>query len=151
MYKQPNSNNCFVCGRSNPRGLQMVFFDNGKDEVVADYAVARVYEGYPGVVHGGVQAAILDEIVGRVSLIEDHHQFMMSVRLEVKYRQKVPVEVPLHVVGRLERLRGRYGRAHGMIYLPDGELATEASMTLVQLPRDVWQAAPAELGWRVDP
>ncbi len=128
----------------------MVFFDNGKDEVVADYTVSRVYEGYPGVVHGGVQAAILDEIVGRVSLIDDFHQFMMSVRLEVKYRHKVPVEVPLRIIGRRESLRGKYGQAHGMIYLPDGTLATEAAMILVQLPKDVWQAAPAELGWRVD-
>ena len=127
----------------------MSFFDDGHDKVVADYTVSRAYEGYPGVVHGGVQAAILDEIIGRVSLIEDFHKFMMSVRMEVKYRHRVPVDVPLHIVGRLERLWSRYGRAHGMIYLPDGTLATEADITLVQLPPDIC-TQPDELGWRVD-
>ena len=131
----------------------MTFFDNGDDEVVSDYTIASAYQGYPGIVHGGVLAAILDEIVGRIALIEDHHQFMMSVRLDVKYRHPVPTGVPLRVVARREHLGGRYGRARGMIYLPDGSLATEASITLVQLLDQILkQGAPEEiLGWRVDP
>ena len=57
----------------------MTFYDNGEDEVRAKQIIPAKYQGYPGIVHGGVQAAILDEIVGRVSLIEDFHRFMMSV------------------------------------------------------------------------
>ena len=131
----------------------MTFYDNGSNEVVSDYTVAKDFEGYPGIVHGGVQAAILDEIVGRISLIEDFHQFMMSIRLEVKYRHPVPVEEPLRIVGRREDLRGRHGRARGMIFLPDGTLATEASMTLIQLPDEIMQQGDISdvLGWRVDP
>lgn len=131
----------------------MSFYDNGQDEVESHYCVPRFFEGYPGIVHGGVQAAILDEIVGRISLIEDFHSFMMSVRLDVKYRHPVPVEVPLHIVGKREVLRDRYARAVGMIYLPDGTLASEASMKLIQIPDEVrFCGDPAqELGWRVDP
>ena len=153
MNKQPNSNNCFVCGRNNPHGLYMSFYDNGEDEVESHYRVSRFFEGYPGIVHGGVQAAILDEIVGRVSLIKDFHSFMMSVRLDVKYRHPVPIEVPLHIVGKREVLRDRYARAVGMIYLPDGTLASEASMKLIQIPDEFrFSGDPTqELGWRVDP
>ena len=79
----------------------MAFYDNGQDEVYAEYVVSADYQGYPGIVHGGVQAAILDEIVGRVAMIEDHHHFMMSAKLEVKYRHPVPTETPLRVVARL--------------------------------------------------
>lgn len=152
MKKQPNSNNCFVCGRNNPHGLYMSFYDNGEDMVESHYSVARHYEGYPGIVHGGVQAAILDEIIGRVSLIEDFHAFMMSVQLDIKYRHPVPVEQPLHIVARREFLRGRYARAVGMIYLADGTLASEASLSLVQLPEDVRIGGdPSQvLGWYVD-
>ncbi len=60
MNKQPTSNYCFVCGRKNPRGLYMAFYDNGRDEVYAEYTIPEDYQGYPGIVHGGVQAAILD-------------------------------------------------------------------------------------------
>lgn len=153
MNKQPNSNNCFVCGRNNPRGLYMSFYDNGEDEVESHYSVPKCFEGYPGIVHGGVQAAILDEIVGRVSLIEDFHAFMMSVRLDVKYRHPVPVEEPLHIVAKREVIRDRYARATGMIYLADGTLASEASLKLIQIPDEFrFKGDPAdELGWRVDP
>ncbi|MDX1663486.1 MAG: PaaI family thioesterase [Candidatus Promineifilaceae bacterium] len=149
--RQPSANDCFVCGRHNPRGLGMTFYDNGVDEVSATYAVPAVYQGYPGIVHGGIVAAILDEAVGRVALIGDHHHFMMSVRLEIKYRQPVPTETPLTVSGRIIRLRGRLGRAAGEIRLPDGTVAAEASLTLADLRLEMVEGADLEaLGWRVD-
>jgi len=152
VHQQPNSDYCFVCGRKNPRGLYMKFFDNGRDEVCAEYTVSDVYQGYPGVVHGGVVAAMLDEVVARVSMIGDHHHFMMSVRLEVKYRHPVPTETPLKIIGRVVRLRGRLGRAVGEIQLPDGTVAAEASMTLADVPAEMLADANLDvLGWRLDP
>lgn len=151
MNLQPNSDYCFVCGRKNPKGLYMHFYDNGHDEVHADYTITDDYQGYPGVVHGGVIAAILDEAVCRVAMIEDHHHFMMSVKLEVKYRHPVPTETPLKVVGRIVRLRGRLGKAVGEVRLPDGTIAAEAAMTLADVPAEVIAHTDlAALGWRLD-
>ncbi len=149
--KQPNSEMCFVCGRHNPVGLYMRFYDNGSDEVVSDYTVPARYQSYPGMVHGGVLAAMLDEVVARVSMIGDPHHFMMSVKLEVRYRKPVPVETPIRVVGRIVRLRGRLGRAEGRILLPDGAVACEAEMTLADIPAELLPASRlADLGWAVD-
>lgn len=151
MNPQPNSEMCFVCGRSNPVGLYMKFKDDGKGEVVSKYAVPPCYQGYPGIVHGGVLAAMLDEVVGRVSMIGDPHHFMMSVRLEVLYRQPVPVDTPLEVVGRIIRLRGRLGKAEGKIYLPDGTVGCEAAMTLADIPKELLSNTNlALLDWKVD-
>lgn len=150
MNKQPNSDHCFVCGRLNPRGLYMAFYDNGSDEVWSEHAIPAEYQGYPGIVHGGVQSAILDEIVARVSFIDNVHHFMMSARLDIKFRKPVPVETPLRFVGQRLLLKERTGRAAGFIYLPDGTLATEATMTLAALPEGLRNPVE-ELGWRVDP
>lgn len=151
-HKQPNSDFCFVCGRKNPHGLYMTFYDNGQNEVYSDYTVPPAFQGYPGVVHGGIVAAMLDEVVARVSMIGDHHHFMMSVKLEVKYRHPVPTEVPLRVVGRIERLRGRLGKAVGEISLADGQLLAESAMTLADIPLELLSNANLEaLGWRIDP
>jgi acyl-coenzyme A thioesterase PaaI-like protein len=151
QYLQPNSDYCFVCGRLNERGLRMRFYDNGRDEVRAEYSVAAVYQGYPGVVHGGIVAAILDEVVGRVAMIGDHHHFMMTVKLEVKYRLPVPVETVLRISGRIVKLRGRLGQAVGEVRLPDGAVAAEAAMTLADVPAEMMAGADlAALGWRVD-
>ena len=96
-------------------------------------------------------AAMLDEAVGRVAMIGDPHHFMMSVKLEVKYRHPVPTETPLLIIGRIERLRGRLGKAVGEVILPDGTVAAEAAMTLADVPADIIQDANLEaLGWYVD-
>jgi len=152
MIKQPNSDHCFICGRRNPHGLYMTFYDNGRDEVCCEHRVPEEYQSYPGIVHGGILAAMLDEVVGRVSMIEDHHHFMMSVKLEVKYRHPVPTETPLKIIGRIVRLRGRLGKAVGEIHLPDGTIAAESAMTLADVPAEMLQGVNLEaLGWRVDP
>ena len=151
QIQQPNSEMCFVCGRANPVGLYMKFFDNGESEVSSQYTVPGHYQSYPGIVHGGVLASMLDEVVARVSMIGDPHHFMMSVRLEVLYRQPVPVETPLRIVGRIIRLRGRLGKAEGKIYLPDNSVACEASMTLADIPGHLLDSTnQLLLNWRVD-
>lgn len=152
LNKQPNSDFCFVCGRLNDRGLYMTFQDNGKDEVFSVYTVPEDYQGYPGVVHGGIVAAMLDEVVCRVAMIGDHHHFMLSVRLEVKYRQVVPTETTLRIVGRIVKLRGRLGKAVGQVILPDGTVAAESEMTLADVPQEWISGVDLDkLGWRVDP
>jgi len=150
--RQPNSDFCFVCGRKNPRGLYMTFYDDGENEVHSEYTVPDEYQSYPGIVHGGVVASMLDEIVGRVAMIGDHHHFMMSVKLEVKYRHPVPTGAPLRVTGRIVKLRGRLGRAVGQIIIPEGIVAAEASLTLADVPAEIVRGASLEaLGWYVDP
>ncbi len=148
---QPNSEMCFVCGRSNPVGLYMRFHDDGESEVTSEYTVPAHYQGYPGIVHGGVLAAMLDEVVARVAMIADHHHFMMSVRLQVLYRLPVPVETPLKVVGRIVRLRGRLGKAEGRIHLPDGAVACESAMSLADVPQQLLASTnPNLLNWKID-
>lgn len=152
LNKQPNSDFCFICGRKNPHGLYLTFYDNGQDEVHTHYTVGNAYQGYPGIVHGGIVAAMLDEAVGRVAMIGDHHHFMMSVRLEIKYRHPVPIETPLHIVGRVVRLRGRLGKAVGEVRLLDGTVAAEAAMTLANVPAELLKGVDFDsLGWAVDP
>ena len=152
LKKQPNSNHCFICGRKNPHGLYMTFYDNGENEVFSEYTVAEEYQSYPGVVHGGIVAAMLDEVVGRVAMIDDHHHFMMSVKLEVKYRHPVPTNTPLKIIGRIVKLRGRLGQAVGEIMLPDGMIAAESAMTLADVPAELLVGVNLDaLGWRVDP
>ncbi len=151
LNKQPNSDHCFICGRKNPHGLYMTFYDNGENEVISEYTVSEDYQSYPGIVHGGIVATMLDEVVGRVSMIGDHHHFMMSVKLEVKYRHPVPTETPLKIIGRIVKLRGRLGQAVGEVVLPDGTVAVESVMTLADVPAEMLVGVNLDaLGWHID-
>jgi uncharacterized protein (TIGR00369 family) len=149
-HRQPNSHQCFICGLQNPFGLKMTFYDNGLDETRCDYTIPDQYQGYPGIAHGGIVAAMLDEAVGRVSLINDPNHFMMTVKLELKYRQPVPTETPLTLIGKMLRLRGRLAVATGELRLPDGTIAAEAELTLADLPEAFRVEGDLEaLGWKV--
>ncbi|NND00640.1 MAG: PaaI family thioesterase [Gammaproteobacteria bacterium] len=151
-HKQPNAGSCFVCGRDNPVGLRMQFYDDGKDTVCSDFTPDQRYQGYPEIVHGGILASILDEVVGRVAMIGDHHRFMMTVNLKVQYRLPVVVDTPLHAVGKVIRIKGRIGKAEGKIFLPDGSVACEAELTLADMPAAIATQSRIEaLGWQVDP
>jgi acyl-coenzyme A thioesterase PaaI-like protein len=153
IQKQPNSNDCFVCGLKNPFGLKLAFYDNGSDEVRCEYSIPAEYQGYPGVAHGGVVAAILDEAVGRTAMIDDPMHFMMTAKMELKYRQPVPLETLLTITGRRIKLRGRLAQARGEMRLPDGTLAVEANLTLVDIPDEFTldDTVAEQLGWQVYP
>ncbi len=52
--------NCFGCSPHNEIGLCLDFFENG-DEILAVWKPEKKYEGWAGVLHGGIQATLIDE------------------------------------------------------------------------------------------
>jgi len=148
--KQPNSRLCFVCGLENPVGLKLTFFDAGPNRAEAGCTVPEKYQGYPGVVHGGVVAAMLDEVVGRAAMSGDPNHFTVTARLQLRYRKPVPVGVPLGLVGFIDRKKGRVATGRSELRLPDGTIGAEAEATLVDYSDTPEDAKRLEqLGWRV--
>jgi acyl-coenzyme A thioesterase PaaI-like protein len=152
-HPQPNSAHCFACGLENPYGLQLRFTDNGVDEVYCHYTIPARFNGYPGVAHGGIVAALMDEVIIRTCFIHDPNRFMMTAKMEIRYRLPVPTETPLALRGRMLKDRGPIAQAAGELRLPDGSLAIEASMTMADMPAEhkVDAAMRAQLGWKVYP
>lgn len=149
--RQPNSRHCFVCGLENPFGLQLKFFNSASGEVTVDYTVPEHYQGYPGVVHGGIVAAMLDEATGRVFMGDPANpRFLYTARLDIRYRKNVPVGQPLRLVGRAGKNKGRMATATGAIYNINGELLAEAEALLVDVPSEVINRVDLEaIGWKV--
>ncbi len=152
LQKQPNSRNCFGCGLENLFGLQIIFYDDGEDEVFADYVVPDHFEGYPGVVHGGIVATMLDELLGRAVMAGDRDHFRMTAKIVVRYRNPVPTGEALKLIGKVERRRGRLAQARAEIRLPDGSLGAEAEATLVDIPGfEMNSEELKQLGWEIYP
>lgn len=151
--KQPNSRHCFVCGVENHFGLHLNFYTTAPGEVLVEHTVPEQFQGYPGVVHGGIVAAMLDEVTGRTVMGEaEHPRFMFTVKLDVRYRKNVPVGQPIRLVGQLDKIKGRTGFAKGYIYNSAGDLLAEAEAVMVDVPADVINHADLEaLGWKVYP
>jgi acyl-coenzyme A thioesterase PaaI-like protein len=153
--QQPNSKHCFVCGLENPFGLKLKFFITGPGEVTVEYTVPEKYQGYPGMVHGGVVASMLDEVLGRVHMDDgdpESSRFMYTAKMTVRYRQHVPIGVPLRIVGRAERSKSHSATSVATLYGPDGKVLAEAEGLLVDVPADVLKSTDIEaLGWRIYP
>lgn len=152
MRKQESARFCFVCGVQNEYGLGMKFYMPKPGEVTAACTVPGHFQGYPGVVHGGVVAAMLDEVAGRAFLSGDPPRFMLTARLSVRYRRPVPVEKPLHLVGKAKEDKGRVAIAVGEIYDETGQLLAEAEVVLADMPPAMLDAAQMdERDWQVYP
>ncbi len=150
-HKQPGSKSCFVCGRENPVGLLMDFYTSEPGHCRTEISIPKEYEGYPGVVHGGIVAAILDETGGRAHMTEPTI-FMVTAQLNVRYRKPVPSGSRLEVIGIAGERRGKVSHAHSEIRGEKGEVLAEAELVLVDIPEEQIEAVdPEKLGWRVYP
>jgi acyl-coenzyme A thioesterase PaaI-like protein len=151
--KQPNSRHCFVCGIENPIGLHLKFYETGPGEVTADLNLPDRYQGYPGIVHGGIIAAMLDEAAGRAHMGPfETPRFMFTAKMDVRYRKNVPVGQPLRLVGKAGPSKSRAAEACSAIYDQQGTLLADADVLLVNVPERMIQSTDLEaLGWKVYP
>ena len=56
----PSHSTCFACGISNPIGMSLSFENAGENKIVSEGILGEEYNGYPGIVQGGVAAVLLD-------------------------------------------------------------------------------------------
>ena len=124
---------CFGCGASNPEGLHIEFdVDGGR--VSGRFVAREAHQGYPGVAHGGIAAAALDEAMGWAMYAAG--AWAMTARMEVKYRRSLPLGEPLSVSAEVIRNRGRLLEASADIRNGAGELLAEAKGLFVRLPQE---------------
>lgn len=151
--KQPNSKMCFICGVENPVGLRLKIYQSSPGEIETTYTAPDHFQGYPGVLHGGIVATILDEISGRALMGDPSSpRFMFTGKLEVKYRRNVPIGQKLKIIGRAGKSKGKTAAGWAGIYDTEGNLLAEATSLLINVPSELLDSANlAELGWKVYP
>jgi hypothetical protein len=59
---KPRGHNCFACGTDNPIGLNLQFYRLA-DDVCTEITLDKQYEGWEGVIHGGIVSTLLDEVM----------------------------------------------------------------------------------------
>jgi uncharacterized protein (TIGR00369 family) len=128
---------CFVCGLKNASGLKVSFFALDNGELAAVFTPRDEHQGYPGRLHGGIAASVLDEVIGRaVNLSNLGEVWGVTVDLSLKYRKPLPIGEPLRARGRITKDGGRFFEGTGEILLSDGTPAVEASGRYIRLPLD---------------
>ena len=151
VRKQKNSRMCFVCGLDNVAGLKASFYEVEGGALVGVFSPSEEHQSYPGRLHGGIAAAMLDETLGRAGLFRDGEEvFGVTTDLGLAYRKPVPLGVPLRVVARITRDEPRVFHGTAELLLPDGTVAVEARGSYRKLPLDkIAGFDPDRERWRV--
>lgn len=147
--KQPNARECFVCGVDNDKGLHASFFETDTREVVALFTPHSMYQSYPGRLHGGIAACILDETIGRAVQIDQPDIWGVTVELTLSYKKPLPYDVQLKAVGRITRENRLLFEGEGEIYTPDGQVAVSAKAKYVKMHIDQIADEFDEDDWKV--
>jgi acyl-coenzyme A thioesterase PaaI-like protein len=114
---------CFGCGSSNPMGLGMRFRLED-DRAVAEFRPAPHHQGFPGYMHGGLVATMLDEAMGWA--VYGQGVWAVTARMSVRFREPVPLSGSLLVAGWVTRTRGPLLDARAEIRTSEGALLGQA-------------------------
>lgn len=129
---------CFGCGHANPEGLRLRFsrYEDGTVETL--HRTAAHHCGLDTVVHGGIQAAILDEVMGVAAQLglpeKSGDQACVTAEMNLTYRRPVPMADQVRAQARLVSVDGRDLHVEGMIVADDGTVLTRATSRWRQLP-----------------
>src|ERR1700730_137270 len=134
----PNSAGCYVCGSENPRGLG-VRFEVEAGVVTTRFVAHPDHCGYNDRVHGGVMAALLDEVMGWAPSVLKR-RFCVAAEIVIRYLKPLPIGHAVTVRGEMTADRGRLWEARGEIMDDAGTIYARATGKYPPLSEEQTQA-----------
>lgn len=127
---------CFGCGPGQPHGLYLAARAGEGVSLTAEFTVRPAHQGAPGLAHGGVLAAALDETLGSLNWLL--RTIAVTGRLETDFVRPVPVGATLFLAAEVTAVAGRkiYSTATGRVGGPDGPVAVRADALFIEVKVD---------------
>src|SRR4030042_2226273 len=130
--------NCFACSSNNGGGLRLRFHKREDDSVFGDFFADQKFEGYSGIIHGGIIAILLDSVMTHCLLMQDIPA--LTGRLSIKYstpiRTGTVVKLEAKIVDQFHEMFILEGKA-----LVDGKRVASAEAKYRSMKRGVNQGA----------
>jgi acyl-coenzyme A thioesterase PaaI-like protein len=132
----PHYEHCFGCGAAAPHGLRLSTRAGEGVTVTAEFTVGTAHQGAPGLAHGGVLAAALDETLGSLNWLL--RVIAVTARLHTDFVRPVPVGAVLHLDAEVTAVHGRkiFCTATGRLGGPQGAVAVRADALFVEVKVD---------------
>jgi len=121
---------CYACGEQNDRGLHMHFRREG-ERTVCDYDPLEYQQGFPGRMHGGIVATMIDEAMGWA--VYHAKAWAATARLNVRYRRPVRLEQRLRIEAWVVNDRARLLELRGEVRDESGALLAEGDGVFMKL------------------
>lgn len=134
-YVEHDGFDCFGCSPQNPLGLKLEFYEDG-DDVCAAFEPAEHYQGYNRVLHGGIQATLLDEIASWVVFVK-LRTAGMTQSMEISYDRPSFVGSPVTVRARLSRMEKNIAIIDAELYQKAEEPTARATCRYFTYPEKI--------------
>jgi acyl-coenzyme A thioesterase PaaI-like protein len=124
---------CFGCGSEHPSGLHLSVVVADTFVVTSSFVVTTAHQGAPGLAHGGVMTAAMDEITGFVIYLV--RRPAVTARLETDFSRPVPLGTEVFLRSECTAVEGRkiYLHAQACLGAPDGPLALETRALFISV------------------
>lgn len=136
VSKQNNSHMCLICGMNNELGVKAQFYNMEDGSVGGLFSFRTEHQSYPGRVHGGMLATMIDELAGRVLWTDRPDQIAVTMDISVKYRKPVPYGVPLKGRGVYAKKLSRAYAAKCWILDGDNNVLAEGEAKYLIMPTE---------------
>jgi len=128
--------NCFGCSPFNEIGLQLDFWEDG-EEVLAKWKPKKSLEGWMNVVHGGIQASLLDELAGWIVLIKMKTAGVTS-ELNVRYLKPILVSKgEITVIGKVASSNRKFATITARLLDGEGQECAVAEIKYFCFPENI--------------
>ena len=125
---------CYACGHLNAAGLRLRF-KHVPGLLTSSVVFRREHQGFRGIVHGGMIALVLDEMMVNLAWVEGHGAVTAELTVRLKKAARVGEEILLE--GRIERLKGRLLEASATARNASGELLASATASCLRMKAPV--------------
>jgi len=121
---------CFGCGQKNPIGLKLNFSWDGK-VARTEFTPNKLHQGWAGVVHGGIIACLLDEVMSYAARFAGVDS--LTARMQTRFRRPLQIDEPLTITAYLTKKTRKVVEAKGEISLKDGTVVADSTATMFVL------------------
>ncbi len=123
---------CFVCGEKNPAGMKLrLRTDAERGESAAEVTFAAHFQGWAGIVHGGLLATVLDEAL--VYAAGSRGFKCVTGEMTVRYIKPVSTGAAYALKGRFLEDKGRVVLAESFLYDREGQEVARATGKLFKI------------------
>ena len=128
-----DDHHCYVCGKENAHGFRLDFAHPEKGRLTAEAIFKKEHQGFKGIVHGGLVATLLDEMMVNLAWIEGVPAVTAELNIRLKKAVKVGEKVLLE--GRIKREEGRALYASATAKDARGTLLATATATCLRIKK----------------
>jgi uncharacterized protein (TIGR00369 family) len=128
--KLEDDQSCFVCGMNNPDGLQIRWEIQGQT-TIAHFIPTKKYQGWKGIVHGGVLATLLDEAMARLAGVL--WQGAVTAEMTVRYLVPAVVGEKLIIKGEVVKESKRLVEMRASLCKEGGEEVAKATAKVIKV------------------